>query len=126
MEGAGKVEKKICQGGKPRKIVIFSQGYRPGQNRFGVPSEDFLASKKSRTKRVKNNMSMEVENDVVAPRISKQKECCLGGNHSKTLRSFDGELVLPRMNTSKFICESHRRENYELQMVFDFLQLCPP
>lgn len=71
-------------------------------------------------------MSMEVENDVVAPRISKQKECCLGGNHSKTLRSFDGELVLPRINTSMFICESHRRENYELQMVLISPQLCPP
>jgi hypothetical protein len=54
---------------------------------------------------------MEVENDVVAPRISKQKECCLGGNHSKTLRSFDGELVLPRTNSSKWICQSHWSEN---------------
>ena len=57
-------------------------------------------------------MSMEVENDVVAPRVSKQKECCVGGNHSKTLRPFDGELVLPRTNTSKFICGGHFKENY--------------
>ena len=105
-------------------MSINSQGYRPGQNRFGVPSEDILASKKSRTKRVKNNMSMEVENDVVAPRISKKKECCLSGNHSNTLRPFDGELVLRRTNTSKFLCETHERENFQELTVID-LQFWP-
>jgi hypothetical protein len=77
------------------------------------PFRRFFSFKKSRSKRVKNNMSMEVENDVVAPRVSKQKECCVRGNYSTILRPFDGELVLSRLNTSKYLCGVHEKANNE-------------
>jgi len=67
---------------------------------------------------------MEVENDVVAPRISKEKQCCVGGNHSKSLQRVSGQLELERTNTSEWICSAHRIANNQKIMVNVFAHLC--